>query len=144
METKFNQRLKKLMMFYDLNQRTLSEVTGLSYQTIDSLIVKGNPNFNILIKLLKFFKDINPHWLLFGEGQMVANQSNIAKLNEPGLCIITREEYDFLKTLCEKDRKELEQLRKINAELSMKALRLCSSSDKKVNSKLKLIHVRPK
>lgn len=132
MEVTFNQRLKKLMTFYELNQISLAKVTGLGNQTVNNLVNGSKPRYDTLIPLLKYFRDINPYWLLMGEGEMLNKGVSPGEVNEPHREYAPREDYAMLKKVWEKDREELEQLRQLTAQLTAEILKLCNTGpDKK-------------
>lgn len=132
METTFNQRLKKLMTFYELNQISLAKVTGLGNQTVNNLVNGSKPRYDTLIPLLKYFREINPYWLLMGEGEMLNKGRPSDELHEQPGEYNTRNDYDMLKKVWEKDRDELEHLRKLTADLTGEILKLCERApDKK-------------
>lgn len=133
METTFNQRLKKLMSFYDLNQISLAKVTGLGIQTINNLVNGSKPRYDTLIPLLKYFKDINPLWILMGDGEMFNKNIEPDVLKEPKVDYHSREDYTMLKNVWEKDRQELDHLRQLTTDLTNELLKLyeCNTDKKK-------------
>lgn len=68
-EVSINERLKFLIEKYGLSVRAFSTAIGATDTNTRNYIDRGSkPNAEYLGKLLKRFNDINPTWLLLGEG----------------------------------------------------------------------------
>lgn len=68
-----NSRLKELVRIKcDGNITEFSNVVGIRNNvTINQLVNgKGTPSFKTITKILKVFSDVNPVWIILGEGQM--------------------------------------------------------------------------
>lgn len=69
-EVTINERLKFLIERYGLSVRAFSTAIGATDTNTRNYIDRGSkPNAEYLGKLLKRFSDINPTWLLLGEGE---------------------------------------------------------------------------
>lgn len=69
-EDSINERLKFLIEKYGLSVRAFSAAIGATDTNTRNYIDRGSkPNAEYLGKLLKRFNDINPTWLLLGEGE---------------------------------------------------------------------------
>lgn len=63
-------RLKQIMHTKDFNLKMFSELTQISYRTLQNYILSGRePNSDALIKLHKHL-NVNLNWLLTGKGSM--------------------------------------------------------------------------
>jgi hypothetical protein len=69
-EVTINERLKFLIEKYGMSVRAFSTAIGATDTNTRNYIDRGSkPNAEYLGKLLKRFNDINPTWLLLGEGE---------------------------------------------------------------------------
>lgn len=69
-EVTINERLKFLIEKYGMSVRAFSAAMGATDTNTRNYIDRGSkPNAEYLGKLLKRFNDINPTWLLLGEGE---------------------------------------------------------------------------
>lgn len=73
-EQPVSERIKFLLdMRAQGNKSELGRAAGISGQAVADLIggKKGGPSFPVLQKMLRSYPDINPNWLIFGEGEML-------------------------------------------------------------------------
>jgi len=76
-EQSINERLKFLISKLGLSVRAFSTAIGATDTNTRNYIDRGaKPNAEYLGKLLKRFDDINPTWLLLGEGEPFMEKSN--------------------------------------------------------------------
>ncbi|MGM9508563.1 helix-turn-helix domain-containing protein [Larkinella sp. GY13] len=81
MDTTIHERLSKLIKEFNMNTSSFAKAIEKSYNAIES-IVKGKtrPSYDVLEAIFKKFPDINPTWLMNGEGEMLrGNQKESAK-----------------------------------------------------------------
>jgi len=72
MNTTINERIQKLIEEYHLNPNSLATRLGVAGTVIYNIIGerKSKPSFDLFQKIFQTFEDLNPHWLLTGEGPM--------------------------------------------------------------------------
>ncbi|GAB4050371.1 hypothetical protein [Spirosoma litoris] len=72
MENTINLRINQVMEREKMNINTFSKTLNKSYTAINS-IVKGlsKPGWELLEAIISNFPDINPGWLMTGEGEMI-------------------------------------------------------------------------
>lgn len=95
-------RLKEYIDLKNINISAFEKQIGMSNNSFrKSLINEGNIGSDKLENILKVYPDLNPTWLLKGEGKMIISDENIG-LQE---AISKNSIIDLLKTqLIEKDR----------------------------------------
>jgi transcriptional regulator with XRE-family HTH domain len=105
-----NDRIAEIIKYYGLNANSFSKKIGLTNNvTIGNIISgrKNSPSFDTLERIVKICPEINPTWLLSGEGEMVKNiiQDNVNGDNIQGHSVtINKSEIDkFLELLKSKD-----------------------------------------
>ncbi len=69
MEETVKQRLMKFIAAKEISLRTFAKMTGLSSSYISNL--KSSPSANKLNNILSAFPELNPDWLMTGEGTML-------------------------------------------------------------------------
>lgn len=71
MET-FSDRAKKVISYFNLNENSFSKKIGKSYTGVVK-VVRGNskPNLDMIESILEAFQELNPSWLVVGEGDML-------------------------------------------------------------------------
>lgn len=71
MET-FSDRAKKVISHFKLNENSFSKKIGKSYTGVVK-IVRGDskPNLDMIESILEAFSELNPSWLVAGEGEML-------------------------------------------------------------------------
>lgn len=71
METNVNERIKLIIDSNSLNYHSFSKLIGVTNSTITSMFEKGTkPSYDLLIKILNVYTNINTEWLLKGVGTM--------------------------------------------------------------------------
>lgn len=76
-----NERIRLLMRILGHNNNSFAKALGVN-PTVTFNIIGGrgnNPSFEFLEKLLFTFDNINPAWLLKGEGEMFMDKSKVAE-----------------------------------------------------------------
>jgi len=75
METTVNQRISEIIKMKGLNKNSFAVKIGISGQTIHNIVSgrHNKPSFEVLDKIMSAFEDINPSWLMTGEGEMHKN-----------------------------------------------------------------------
>jgi len=93
-----NQRVKEVMKYFDLDQTGLANITKVTRQTANGIILgKAKPGATFLIVLLTEFKDIDARWLLTGEGEMLSATSYATKKKDVGQERFDKEAYANLR-----------------------------------------------
>ena len=75
-----NERILKLMEELGLTSTKLAEEIGVQRSSVSHIVSGRNkPSFDFIQKLMKRYPDVNPKWLLLGEGKIYSkeNQSSI-------------------------------------------------------------------
>ncbi|MDD4515416.1 helix-turn-helix transcriptional regulator [Massilibacteroides sp.] len=114
MQSTFTQRFKRIMDYYELSQSKLAEVIGTTSQTISNLVNGSMPRYDLLYKLLSYFKEVDANWLLLDEGRMLKSGLNDGIVSEPSGDYhqsMRREDYDRLTRVIDHLIKENECLR---------------------------------
>jgi hypothetical protein len=81
-----SERIKILLDKYaNGNKSELGRAGGVSGQAIADLIEgkKGGPSFPVLQKLLRSYPDVNPEWLIHGDGEMLKSPPVSSIAEEP-------------------------------------------------------------
>ena len=78
----YAKRIGDIMEYYELNKNSLSVKIGLENNTTITKIINNgaNPSRNILYRILKTYPDVNPEWLLLGEGEMLKKKQRKSKM----------------------------------------------------------------
>lgn len=67
-------RIRQLMEAQHMNQQEFAKFTGLGTASLSSIFTgRTNPTMNHVMAIMKTFPNINPKWLLMGEGGMLLN-----------------------------------------------------------------------
>lgn len=62
-------RIKKLIVEYDLTPSKFAELLGVQPSSISHLLSgRNNPSFDFITRVLSNFPKVNPDWLILGEG----------------------------------------------------------------------------
>ncbi|MHC1780985.1 MAG: helix-turn-helix transcriptional regulator [Bacteroidales bacterium] len=70
-EESVNKRIMLIMREKNLNKNSLSKLLGISQPALKKIESNVNlPSFKLLFELLSNFQDINPEWLITGNGKM--------------------------------------------------------------------------
>lgn len=78
MKSTINQRVNIFIEYKGLSQKSLSELLGLKRQNITNWINKGTAIKNEhLTEIVKTFPELNAHWLLTGEGEMLLEKNPV-------------------------------------------------------------------
>ncbi|GHA63940.1 hypothetical protein [Pontibacter akesuensis] len=68
------QQISKRFRFYtnlqELEMQDLKSITGSDEETLDCLLNGCNMPMDELVAIIKHFHDLNPQWLIYGEGSM--------------------------------------------------------------------------
>ena len=81
-QTTVNQRIKKWIESQDISFSDFENTTGYSQKNISNTVndkVKI-PKVDLIIAILKHYKDVNPYWLLLGEGQMIVDPPEVMRI----------------------------------------------------------------
>jgi transcriptional regulator with XRE-family HTH domain len=83
MDTTLNQRLRQYFDNTGLSQKEIAKSVNTSEQTISlTLSGKTTPKSDLLERICKVY-DVNPTWLITGEGQMKRSENGISLSNKP-------------------------------------------------------------
>lgn len=68
-------RLQALMKAESLSPSQFADEISIQRSAVSHLISGRNlPSYDVLVKILERFPDVNPEWLLLGKGEMYKNQ----------------------------------------------------------------------
>jgi transcriptional regulator with XRE-family HTH domain len=71
------ERIKQIMSEENMTPAKFSERIGIQRGAMSHILKeRNNPSLDVIKKILKAFSDINPDWLLYGEGPMRRNAQN--------------------------------------------------------------------
>jgi transcriptional regulator with XRE-family HTH domain len=71
------ERIKQIMIEENMTPAKFSERIGIQRGAMSHILKeRNNPSLDVIKKILNVFSDINPDWLLFGEGPMKRNVQN--------------------------------------------------------------------
>lgn len=77
-----NARLGKFMREENITAAKLAEILQIQPSSISHLLSGRNkPNFDFIARILKMFPDLNPDWLINGDGSMHRDQNGSAEVN---------------------------------------------------------------
>ncbi len=104
------QQIGKRFRFYtnlkELEMPVLQEMTGSSQELLTNIVCGKNYMLDDLVAILKNFTDLNPQWIIYGEGSM------FKPMSEDGTC------HDNHKGCLKKDRSAyLQQMKDMLVEL---------------------------
>lgn len=112
-------RIKLVIRVKNISQNDIATAIGISAQTFSNILKSGNPTLENFIRIISYFKDINLNWMLFGEGKMDLPDTDIGLVNESNINYNGEvQDYNLLRKVWEKDRAELETLRKSMQEIT--------------------------
>ena len=141
-----NDRIFKLIEMFDMNPHSFAEAIGVKGPVIFNIIKgrRNKPSFDVLEKILYSFDNVNPKWLIKGEGNVltetkekirlehVAKESGIYKRKKQMDAVITKieEEYDLGKRASNKLRAAVEEILEDNIRYREQIIQLQASHDK--------------
>lgn len=65
------ERINELMSDLGLDKRAMSEKLNISAATLSHISSgRNNPSLDLILSILRAFKDVSPDWLLLGNGEM--------------------------------------------------------------------------
>jgi len=71
-----HERIDQLVRHLPYSQKDLAEIIGVSLSRISNIKKGANkPNSDLIINILNKFREVNPYWLLLGEGEMFLKSS---------------------------------------------------------------------
>ena len=83
MESTIKQRLIEYLSYRNIGQNKFEKMAGISNGYISN--IKSNIGSSILTKIFNVSKDLNPDWLLYGEGSMLkTSPGGVAAMPPPG------------------------------------------------------------
>lgn len=73
MKEDIGKRIEELLRYYSMSKADLTRKIGLNNNVTVSRICLGTvkPSFEMILKILEAFPDVNPGWLIAGEGDMI-------------------------------------------------------------------------
>lgn len=79
METTINQRVKRMLKYYNLTENSVADRLNISQTTLNSALnsKKDNLNSKIIAGIRKIFPDVDIDWLLTGEGEMLKSETSV-------------------------------------------------------------------
>lgn len=79
-------RLQTLLTSEKMPSSKFAEIIGVNRSSISHLLSgRNNPSLDVLQKVLVKFPQINPDWLLLGQGNMYRNKNNANLLSTPNV-----------------------------------------------------------
>ena len=70
-----NKRFNQYAELKGLNRAMIAKDTGIANQSVSNILLSNNiPNLVFITKILGFYKDLSPDWLILGEGEMIRVQ----------------------------------------------------------------------
>lgn len=80
--TKIIERLSQFVEFKHDNFNKLSLNIGVSNSYFSKMVRNnGSIGSELLSKIVKFYDDLNIHWLITGEGDMLKSSTNVSQIN---------------------------------------------------------------
>lgn len=68
-------RLMEFLKVHNMTSTRLADEIGVQRSSISHILSGRNkPSYDFIYKFLQYYKDINPKWLILGEGSMYANE----------------------------------------------------------------------
>jgi hypothetical protein len=81
------QQIGKRFRFYtnlkELEMEDLKSITGSNEETLNNIINGCNILLDELVAIVKHFEDLNPQWLIYGEGSMFKPMDEHGQWHEP-------------------------------------------------------------
>jgi transcriptional regulator with XRE-family HTH domain len=112
MEETVKQRLVKFLKYKELSQKRFEEAVGLSNGYINSL--RKSPSATKLQMILGTYPELNQHWLLTGEGEMLVPQGgNLATVVGDGTAVAGNSNHVEVPTIISKALDEIAAQRMI-------------------------------
>jgi plasmid maintenance system antidote protein VapI len=79
-------RLLKIIKQYNLTSTRFADELGVQRSGISHILSGRNqPSYDFIVKLMKQFPEINPDWLIMGNGTMFRTTINEKTITEPDL-----------------------------------------------------------
>jgi len=106
-EITVNHRISMIRRYFELSQKQFGEKLGIQSATI-SHIEKNihRPNFDVIASILAAYREINPYWLLLGEGKMFLDKDDPILIIANKKAPTNSEEVQKLQEALEKAEKE--------------------------------------
>lgn len=77
------QRIQQYIDYKGLSNRKFEESTGISNGVIGATIKRnGNLGADIVVNILRTYKELSPQWLLLGEGNMLRGEKTEGNIGE--------------------------------------------------------------
>jgi peptidoglycan hydrolase CwlO-like protein len=95
MKDNITERINEIMQFFKMKKSDFSKKIGLDNYSTIARIAAGEykPSYEVLNRIVNSFPEINPSWLLTGEGEMLNDQTMI---QEP--------KFEYHKLIAEKEK----------------------------------------
>jgi len=78
-------RIVLLMEAVELNERQFAISLGMTQERINHITNGRNKaGYQVIKKIIEIYRTLNPHWLMFGEGEMFVRSSNLIANEERG------------------------------------------------------------
>lgn len=76
-----SEKITKLLDYYNLTPQRFAERIGLKQDTYIEDIISGKSGFRraLNMKIMKTYPEINQHWLISGEGEMILDAGKVSK-----------------------------------------------------------------
>ena len=104
MENRINERIAEIIIHLRITKNAFAKSIGKSASAINFMVEgKSKPNFEVLDAICDKYKEINPSWLLTGEGNMLKSTTTVKAPEDNYL-------NDYLEKLEEQFKRLLNQL----------------------------------
>lgn len=114
-----NSRLKQFLEIEQLSPAQFADKMGVQRSNISHLLSGRNkPAYDFLVKFFKTFPQINPYWLMLGQGKPYADTNSPAAPKIPSENRILP---DITETLFSNDAEESQQMPEISLDLEEKS-----------------------
>lgn len=117
-----NTRIMLIMKEKNLNKNSLSKLLGISQPALKKIESNENlPSFKLLFELLSNFQDINPEWLITGNGSMYKSDSDhshpVPTLVDSELFVASQKQVGDLINMLKQSQRQLDDVMKMYTQL---------------------------
>lgn len=117
--TSINERYLRIANeLYGGNKSALSKSIGVSPTVVENILGtrKGNPGFDVLQKTIYANANINPEWLMTGQGEMLKSEKSLTATTPTKPSTLVKEDNPLLDYLQNENKELKEEISTLNAE----------------------------